>query len=124
MHTVVLLPSFPTKGPTSSPQPFLGNREQVLDLSPEELSTLVFNNRGYLQRRNRRSDDLVEVLFPHAMDYWGPSDPVQDVEVIARLNDALWEAGYVPTARIYHESWRHQMGDVFRWEFSPTWGFR
>jgi hypothetical protein len=116
--------SIPTVGLNPRPQPYRGSREQILALSTSELSDLIQANAGYLQRRRRRTDDLIEALFPDTCLEWCAGDPFNDLELALLLNQALSEAGYIPVERIFHEEVRHLLGDIFRWEFCPNWGCR
>lgn len=111
-------------GPSPHPVPFRGSRDEALAMTAEERSKLIQANRGYLQRRRRRTDHLVQVLFPDIFTEWSAGDPIADLELTRMLNQALWDEGYIPIQRIYPAKERNFLGDIFRWEFSPNWGCR
>lgn len=116
--------SVPKLGPSPHPVSFRGSREQALAMTAEEMGRLIQSNRGYLQRRRRRTDHLIQVLFPDTCTGLSAGEPFGDLKLSWMVNQALWDAGYVPVQRIYRVEERIFLGDIFRWEFSPNWGCR
>lgn len=108
--------------PTATPRPFQGSFEVLMRMSDWGWSELLRQNRGYLQRRNRTTVDIVCALLSDLYPKRFQGKPFIDPEVMERMNQALEREGYVPVPNSHDTRFRTSACGSYRWEFRPNWG--